>query len=95
MKENIKDVDPVIRRIIHRRNELGLTQAALAYYFDKDQCFISRIENQTHTLTPEEYRIMAKALRVTPSYFFEDNSSESDLDYCLNAMQEIIEKFRP
>ncbi len=94
MKENIKDVDPVIRRIIARRKELDLTQTDLAGYFEKDQCFISRIENQTHTLTPEEYRIMAKALRVKPSYFFEDDNSRSEITYLINEIQDVIEKFR-
>lgn len=62
--------DPVLHRIRSRRIEMNLSQEKLGILIKQDQSYISRIETGKHNPSPEDYRLLAIALKVKPEYFF-------------------------
>lgn len=56
----------IIRRLIERRKELGMTQWDLAVAYGEDQSFISRIERLQRRLDVYEYTVFCRILRIDP-----------------------------
>ncbi len=59
----------IVRKLIERRKELGMTQWDLATAYGEDQSFISRIERMQRRLDVYEYTIFCRILRVEPGEF--------------------------
>lgn len=56
----------IIRRLIERRKEIGMTQWDLANAYGEDQSFISRIERMQRRLDVYEYTVFCRILRIDP-----------------------------
>lgn len=56
----------IIRRLVERRKELGMTQADLAKAYGEDQSFISRIERLQRRLDVYEYTVFCRILDIPP-----------------------------
>ena len=56
----------IIRRLIQRRKEIGMTQWDLAAAYGEDQSFISRIERMQRRLDVYEYTIFCRILQIRP-----------------------------
>lgn len=56
----------IIRRLIERRKELGMTQTDLAEAYGEDQSFISRIERLQRRLDVYEYTVFCRILQIDP-----------------------------
>lgn len=58
--------EEIIRRLIERRKELGMTQWDLAAAYGEDQSFISRIERLQRRLDVYEYTVFCRILKLDP-----------------------------
>jgi transcriptional regulator with XRE-family HTH domain len=56
----------IIRCLIARRKELGMSQTELAEKYGEDQSFISRIERMQRRLDIYEYTVFCRILRIVP-----------------------------
>jgi transcriptional regulator with XRE-family HTH domain len=56
----------IIRDLISRRHELGMTQAELASAYGEDQSFISRVERLQRRLDVYEYAVFCGILKIDP-----------------------------
>lgn len=56
----------IIRRLIARRKEIGMTQWDLANAYGEDQSFISRIERMQRRLDVYEYTVFCRILDIDP-----------------------------
>lgn len=56
----------IIRRLIERRKQLGMTQWDLAMAYGEDQSFISRIERFQRRLDVYEYTVFCRILKIDP-----------------------------
>jgi len=56
----------IIRGLIRRRQELGMTQCDLARAYGEDQPFISRIERMQRRLDVFEYVVLCSILDLDP-----------------------------
>ena len=56
----------IIRCLIERRKELGMTQWDLAEAYGEDQSFISRIERMQRRLDVYEFAVFCRILQVDP-----------------------------
>lgn len=59
----------IIRCLIERRREIGMTQWDLANAYGEDQSFISRIERMQRRLDVYEYTVFCRILGVDPGEF--------------------------
>ncbi|MCR6629359.1 MAG: helix-turn-helix transcriptional regulator [Magnetospirillum sp.] len=59
----------IIRRLIERRKELGMTQWDLAAAYGEDQSFISRIERFQRRLDVYEYTSFCRILQIDPGEY--------------------------
>lgn len=59
----------IIRRLIARRKELGMTQWDMAKAYGEDQSFISRIERFQRRLDVYEYTVFCRILRIDPGEY--------------------------
>lgn len=66
-------------RIRNARNRLNLTQEQLGQLVDKDQNTISKYEMGKHRIFADEIPKFASALEVSVSYFFEDESPQTEI----------------
>lgn len=64
-----KPYEDIIRRLIERRKELGMTQWDLANAYGEDQSFISRIERLQRRLDVYEFTRFCRILQVDPGEF--------------------------
>lgn len=70
-KRRIKTNKEIGERIKKRRRELGITQERLAETLNVTYQQVQRYENGTNSLNMENVQIIADALSVPASYFFE------------------------
>ncbi|MFZ3065309.1 MAG: helix-turn-helix transcriptional regulator [Nitrospirota bacterium] len=70
-KRRIKTNKEIGERIKKRRRELGITQEKLAETLNVTYQQVQRYENGTNSLNLENVQIVADALSVPVSYFFE------------------------
>lgn len=70
-KRRIKTNKEIGERIKKRRRELGITQEKLAETLNVTYQQVQRYENGTNSLNLENVQIIADALSVPVSYFFE------------------------
>lgn len=56
----------IIRRLIERRKQIGMTQWDLAKAYGEDQSFISRIERVQRRLDVYEYTVFCRILEIDP-----------------------------
>jgi len=56
----------IIRSLIARRKEIGMTQWDLASAYGEDQSFISRIERMQRRLDVYEYTLFCRILGIDP-----------------------------
>jgi hypothetical protein len=56
----------IIRRLVERRQQLGMTQTELAQAYGEDQSFISRIERLQRRLDVYEYVVFCGILQMDP-----------------------------
>lgn len=61
----------IIRRLIERRKELGMTQWDLAKAYGEDQSFISRIERMQRRLDVYEYTVFCRILDLDPGHILQ------------------------
>jgi len=59
----------IIRCLVERRKELGMTQEDLAAAYGEDQSFISRIERLQRRLDVHEYTVFCRILKVDPGAY--------------------------
>lgn len=57
----------IVRALIGRRQELGMTQWDLARAYGEDQSFISRIERMQRRLDVYEFVVFCRILRIEPA----------------------------
>lgn len=69
----------IVRRLIARRLELGMTQAQLGSAFGEDQSFISRIERRQRRIDVYEYVRFCRALGLRPADILEEVFDRDDL----------------
>lgn len=68
----------IIRRLIERRKELGMTQWDLAAAYGEDQSFISRIERMQRRLDVYEYTVFCRILQIDPGEILRPLSEDID-----------------
>lgn len=72
-KKKLKTSREIGERIKKRRKELGISQEKLAEILGVTYQQIQRYENGTNRLNVENIQLIADALSVPVSYFFEDS----------------------
>lgn len=96
--EKIMSSSEIGAAIRHRRQELSLSQEELAARLEVSYQQIQRYESGKNKLNVENIQLVADALSVPVSYFFEngrmENASGSILDQPCPKEQELLTQFR-
>ncbi len=93
----IKSSREIGERIKKRRRELGMTQEKLSEMLDVTYQQIQRYENGTNQLNTEKLQIVASALGVSVSYFFENEKekvAEQSSQYISAEEERLLKYFR-
>ncbi len=97
-KRRIKTNKEIGERIKKRRRELGITQEKLAETLNVTYQQVQRYENGTNSLNLENVQIIADALSVPASYFFESERplrvAEETLPYLPSDEAKLLKYFR-
>jgi transcriptional regulator with XRE-family HTH domain len=97
-KRRIKTNKEIGERIKKRRRELGITQERLAETLNVTYQQVQRYENGTNSLNMENVQIIADALSVPASYFFEPERplrvAEETLPYLPSDEAKLLKYFR-
>lgn len=97
-KRRIKTNKEIGERIKKRRRELGITQERLAETLNVTYQQVQRYENGTNSLNLENVQIIADALSVPISYFFEPErplkSAEETASYLPTEENKLLRYFR-
>jgi len=64
----------IIRRLVDRRLELGMTQADLGTAFGEDQSFMSKVERLQRRVDVYEFVRFCRILKVRPGEILDDLS---------------------
>jgi transcriptional regulator with XRE-family HTH domain len=97
-KRKIKTSREIGEKIKKRRKELGISQERLAEILSVTYQQVQRYENGTNRLNVENIQLVADALSVSVSYFFENGKTsivgEKPLHYLTTEESKLLKYFR-